>query len=120
SWGGVGNNAPLGAPWNGNNEAGIALNIQQIYGVSLNRGNDAIAYTSYLTPGGVFRRSGASWTQSIPPGVTPQTRAVATSVNASKLLAMPFDDKPSFSLDGGASWGAQIAISQAGFERMRF
>lgn len=120
SWGGLGINAPTGAPWNGVNEAGIALNIQQVYGVSLNRASDAIAYSSYLTPGGVFRRSGASWTQSIPPGATPQIRAVATSVNASKLLAMPFDDKPSFSLDGAASWGAQVAISQAGFERLRF
>ncbi|MBX3674537.1 MAG: hypothetical protein KF776_16280 [Burkholderiales bacterium] len=124
SWGGVGNNVTTEgfgvAPWNGVNEAGITVRVGQVYGVSLNRGNDAIAYSSYLTPGGVFRRSGANWTQSIPPGVTPQIRAVATSVNASKLLAMPFDDKPSFSLDGGASWGAQIAISQAGFERMRF
>ncbi len=119
SWGGLGINAPTGAPWNGVNEAGIALNIQQVYGVSLNRASDAIAYASYLTPGGVFRRSGASWTQAIPPGATPQIRAVATSSNASKLLALPFDDKPAYTTDGGVNF-IQVAVSQAGFERLRF
>ncbi|MEP7216979.1 MAG: sialidase family protein, partial [Anaerolineaceae bacterium] len=97
SWGGVGNNVPTGAPWNGNTENGIALNIQQVYGVSVNRANDQVAYTSYLTPGGVFTRSGASWAQVVPPGVTPQVRAVVTSANSSKLLALPFDDKATLS-----------------------
>jgi hypothetical protein len=119
SWGGVGNNAPTGAPWNGTNEAGIALNIQQVYGVKLNIGNDAIAYTSYLTPGGVFSRSGASWTQVVPPGVTPQVRNVAMSASSTKYLAMPFDDKPAYTINLGTSF-TQVAVSQTGFERIRF
>jgi hypothetical protein len=119
SWGGVGNNAPTGAPWNGTNEAGIALNIQQVYGVKLNIGNDAIAYTSYLTPGGVFSRSGASWTQVVPPGVTPQVRNIAMSASSSKYLAMPFDDKPAYTTNLGTNF-TQVAISQTGFERIRF
>jgi photosystem II stability/assembly factor-like uncharacterized protein len=120
SWGGVGNNVPAGAPWNGNTESGIALNVQQVYGVAVNTANDAVAYTSYLTPGGVFTRSGTNWTQVVPPGVTAQVRSVvlASSIS-SKQLALPFDDKATLSTNSGASY-TQVTASQTGFERLRF
>ncbi len=120
SWGGVGNNVPSGAPWNGNLESGIALNVQQVYGVAVNTANDQVAYTSYLTPGGVFTRGGTNWTQVVPPGVTPQVRSVVLAASSSsKQLALPFDDKATLSTNGGASY-TQITASQTGFERLRF
>lgn len=121
SWGAIGANAPVGAPWNGNNEAGVAISDAEVFGISLDRVNENVVYAGYLVNPGIFIRSNAgTWSFINPPGVTVQTRKIVTSATPGKLLALEFDDKPAISFNSGASWPQQVTINQMGFERIRF
>lgn len=128
AWQGVGSNNNINgdrtvAPWNGAIEAGtLQIPSEPIYGVSLNRANDNLAYASFLnfSPGVRYRNNSGVWANSTLSGViTPQTRTIAHSSNAARMLALVFDDKPALSTDSGVSFN-RVTVSQFGFERLRF
>lgn len=125
AWQGVGSNDinnRTAAPWFGVIEPGsLQIPSEPIYGVSLNRADDNVAYASFLNfSPGVRRRVSGSWLNSAVNGViTPQTRGLALSSNSARMLALVFDDKPALSTDSGATF-SQVSVSQFGFERLRF
>jgi hypothetical protein len=113
-----------GGQWLAVNEAGNPLGAvdgAQSLGVAINTANNDIAYAGFLNVNGVRRRSGGTWTNIPIPGVAVAAvrRFVMAPSNPNKMLALLFDDKPALSIDGGASF-APVAVSQSGFERIRF
>lgn len=125
SWGPVGDaiwGVPTGVPWNGTQESGLYFLNVQVFGVTLSPSSDQVAYVAYMGPNfGLGTRSpGGTWATTSPvPGVQQLRKVVASPTNASRLLALSFDDKPAISTNAGSSW-TTVGVSHTGFERIRF
>lgn len=121
-WQGIANFNFVSGPYNMVLETGQALPSEPIYGVSVNPADNNIVYASYLggTKGILRRTTGPTWAQTAQPSIIPQVRAaVPSSLNAARVIALPFDDKAVKSEDSGVSY-SQVTVNQTGFERLRF
>lgn len=124
-WAGISSVQSSGAPCNITQEAGArALPSEPVYGVRLNSANDQILYASYLGPNfGSLVSNNGTWTASaLPFGLVPQIRTtVSSTASSSRVIALPFDDKPIKSEASGASGTYSVVnVAQSGFERLRF
>jgi hypothetical protein len=125
NWAGISSVTSSGAPCNIVQEAGArALPSEPVYGVRLNSGNDQVLYASYLGPnfGSLVRNNGTWAAAGLPFGIVPQIRTtVSSTTSSSRVIALPFDDKPIKSeAFGGSDTYSVVNISQSGFERIRF
>ena len=124
-WQGISTTTSAPAPYNIVQEAGspiVTAGFNPVYGVTQLKGNDNVTFSGWLTgSGALIIRNAGTWTTVATPGITPQIRSIvnANVPNNTRLIALPFDDKPIYSTNTGSNW-TQSSVGQTGFERLRF